>query len=138
MGLKKITSLDTIEFFDTHVCINNPDWQSNGIVIFLFKYYIVISDALVGSFFDVLFLLLAVMLSELHEKPRRNKDWVIEKVHRRICVRVITFWLQAFFSMPFFCCFFGPSSPHSKVTYLLNGPIHNISIGGILCDDIMS
>ena len=42
------------------------------------KYYIVISDALVGSFLDVLFLLLAVILSELHEKPKR-KDWVTEK-----------------------------------------------------------
>ena len=39
---------------------------------------LVIADALVGSFLDVLFLLLAVILSELHEKPRRN-DWVTEK-----------------------------------------------------------
>ena len=47
------------------------------------KYYIVISDTLVGSFLDVFFLLLAVILSELREKPRK-KDWVTEKVHRRI------------------------------------------------------
>ena len=73
-----MTSLDTTEFLDTHVCINNPHWQSSGIIIFLCKYYIVISDTLVGSFLDVLFLLLAVILSELHEKPRR-KDWVTEK-----------------------------------------------------------
>ena len=39
------------------------------------KYYIVILDTLVSSFLDILFLLLAVILSELHEKPRR-KDWV--------------------------------------------------------------
>ena len=32
-----------------------------------------------GSFLDVLFLLLAVILSELYEKPRRNKDSVTEK-----------------------------------------------------------
>ena len=37
------------------------------------------SNALVGSFLDVLFLLLDVILSELYGKPRRNKDWVIEK-----------------------------------------------------------
>ena len=73
-----MTFLDTTEFLDTHVCINNPHWQSSGIIIFLCKYYIVISDTLVGSFLDMLFLLLAVILSELHEKPRR-KDWVTEK-----------------------------------------------------------
>ena len=42
------------------------------------RYYIVISDTLVASFLDVLFLLLAVVLSELLEKPRRNIDWVTE------------------------------------------------------------
>ena len=38
-----------------------------------------ISDTLEGSFFNVFFLLLAVILSELHEKPRSNKDSVTEK-----------------------------------------------------------
>ena len=68
----------TIEFLDISTFINNPHWQSNRILVFLCKYYIVISDTLVGSFLDVLFLLLAVILSERHEKPRR-KDWVTEK-----------------------------------------------------------
>ena len=72
---QKITSLNTIEFLVTYVFINNPHWKSSGILIFLCKYYIVISDALVGSFLDVFFLSLTVILSELHEKPRR-KDWV--------------------------------------------------------------
>ena len=74
----KITYLDTTEFLDTHVCINNPHWQRSGITIILYKYDIVISDALVGGFMDVLFLLLSVILSELHEKPNR-KDWLTEK-----------------------------------------------------------
>ena len=69
--------IDTIEFLDKHVCINNP--QSSGIIISLCIYYIVILDTLGGSFLDVFFLLLAVILSELHEKPRRNKDWVTEQ-----------------------------------------------------------
>ena len=47
-------------------------------IIFLYK-YLVISDTLGGSFFDVFFLLLAVILSKLHEKPRSNKDSVTEK-----------------------------------------------------------
>ena len=68
-----------LDFFDTHVFINNPHWQSSGVKIFLCNYYIVISDTVVDSFLDVLFFLLAVILSELHEKSRRNKDWVTEK-----------------------------------------------------------
>ena len=40
---------------------------------------------------DVLILLLAVTLSGFHEKPRRNEDWITKKVHRRICVRDVTF-----------------------------------------------
>ena len=46
----------------------------------LYNYFqLVISDTLVGSFLDVLFLLLAVILSEFHEKPIWNKDEVTEK-----------------------------------------------------------
>ena len=52
---------DTIDFLDTHVSINNPHWQSSGTIIFLHKYYIVISDTLVDFFLDVLFLLIAVI-----------------------------------------------------------------------------
>ena len=35
---------------------------------------------MVGFFLNVLFLLLALILSELYEKPRRNKDCVTEKI----------------------------------------------------------
>ena len=76
---KKIASLDTIGFLEAHVCINNPHWQLRGIVIFLCKYFIVILDTARGSLLDVLFLLLAIILSELYEKPRRNKDSVTDK-----------------------------------------------------------
>ena len=43
-------------------------------MIFLSKYFLVLSDTQVGSFLDLLFLLLAVILPELHEKPR-EKDY---------------------------------------------------------------
>ena len=43
-----IVSLDTIAFLDTPVCIINPYWQSNGIIISLCKYYIVISDTVMA------------------------------------------------------------------------------------------
>ena len=68
----------TIEFLDTNFGTNNRHWQSSGIIILLRKYGIVISDTLVGSFLDVLFLLLVVILPESHQKLRR-KDWVREK-----------------------------------------------------------
>ena len=62
-----------------HLCnINNPHQPSSGILICLCKYCIVISDTLVDTFWDVLFLLLTVILSELHEKSKK-KDWVTEK-----------------------------------------------------------
>ena len=83
-------SLDTIEFLDTYVYVNNPHWQSSQIIVLLRKYYIVISDKLIDSFWDVFFLLLSVILWELHENPKR-KDWVTEKLHWSICVRDITF-----------------------------------------------
>ena len=62
---------------------------------------------MVGSFLDGLFLLLSVILSELHEKPRRNKKKLQKKVHRWICVRNITF-LTARPPLPisFFVAFF--------------------------------
>ena len=106
------------------MCINNPHWQSSGIIIFLCKYYIVISDTLVGSFLNVLFLLLAV-ISELHEKPKGIKIELQKKVHRKICVRDITFLTARLPFYVIFCCFFCLLPPPSQVTYLLNGPIHN-------------
>ena len=53
---------------------------------------------------DEFFLLLAVIFSECHEKPRR-KDRVSEKVHRRTFVRHITF-LAAHPPYIIFHCFF--------------------------------
>ena len=60
--------------FQTHMLYKQPTltkwWNYN---IFM-QYDIVISGTLVGSFLDVLFLLLNVILTGPHEKPRRNKD----------------------------------------------------------------
>ena len=83
-------SLDTTEFLDTCVYLNNPHWQISGIIVLWRKYYIVISDKLIDFFLDVLFLLLSLILWELHENPRRN-DWVTEKVHWSIWLRDIIF-----------------------------------------------
>ena len=113
--------LDTIEFLDTHVCINNLHWQRGGIIIIFCKYFIVILDTLRGSFLDVLFLLLAVILSELYEKPRRNKDSVTEKsTEKNLCDGHHCFDCTPFF-LSVICCFLCLLPRPSQVTYLLNG-----------------
>ena len=107
---------------DIHASISNPHWQSSGIIIFLFKYYLVNSDARVGSFLDVLFLLLAVILSELHEKPRRNKDWVTEKnTYKKLCEGHHFFDCTPSFYV-IFRWFLRLLPPLCQLTYLLNGP----------------
>ena len=81
--------------------------------MFLCQYYIVISDTLVGSFLDKLFLLLAVVFSELSEKPYFLCHFLL------LC-------LSSSFPFPV------------DVLAVLVAPIkiHNIALGGILCDYI--
>ena len=72
----------------------------------------------------------------------RNQEGRIElqkKVHRRICMRGITFLLYALLSMSF-CWFFRPLPPPSQVMPLQSDPYKDtyIAMGGILCDDIIS
>ena len=77
---RKPCSLDAIAFLDLYVCINNPYWQ----VMF--------------------YLLLTVILSEIHENPRKKIE-LQKKVHRKIFVRDITF-LAARPPYAIFCRFF--------------------------------
>ena len=122
-------------------CINSPHCQSSGIIIFMCKCYINISVTLVGHFLDVFFLLFALILSGLYEKPWRNKDWVTEKkAHRKMWVRTWLFWLHVLLSMSLFVAFFVYSVPLPKWRTCWMSPIkiRNITMGGILYDDIMS
>ena len=74
-----------------------------------------------GSFLDVLFLLLAVILSELYEKPRRSKDSVTEKsTEKYLCKGHHCFDCTPFF-LSVICCFLCLLPRPSQVTYLLNG-----------------
>ena len=105
----KITSLDTIEFFE------NPHWESSGIIILLFKYDSDISHPLVGSILNVLLLLLALILTELHEEQRKNKDWVTEKRSKKnLCEGHHFFGYTPSFLCHFFVDFFVYSLPFSK------------------------
>ena len=104
----KIVSLDTITFLDTHVCINNPKWKSSGIIVILCKYYIVISDTLIGSWMCFSY------WSLYHQSFMRIQEEKIKlqkKVYRRICVRNIAFWMHALLLISFFDAFFVYSFP---------------------------
>ena len=113
---------------------------NGGIMIFLCN-YIVISGTLVGSFLNVLLLLLSVILTGPHEKPRRNKDWVTEKSTLKNLCEGHHFCEFT----PFFLCHFVllSSSTHSplpkwRTWQMASIKIYNITMGGILCDVIMS
>ena len=52
-------------------------------------------------------------------------------------------WKTSLFRPPpsflvIFCCFLRLLPPISQVMYLLNGPLHNVIMGIMLCEDIMS
>ena len=126
---------DTLEFLDAHVNINNPHWQRSGIIKFFYKYYIVIGDTLAVFFLDVLFLLLAGILSELYEKLTKNKDWITKKKYREEFVWVTSLlWLHAHLSMSFLLLSLSTSLPKWRSCWMAPIKIHDIAIGGILCN----
>ena len=101
---------------DTHVCINKPYWQSIGVIVILCEYYTVISDKLIGSWMCFSCCSLFYWQSIL-----RNQEGKIELqkiVHRRICVRDITFLSARRPYYVIFCCFFAyslqPSTLNSR------------------------
>ena len=137
----KITSLDTIEFLDTHACINNPHWEVSGIIIFLRKYYIVISDALGGfSFGCVLFVARCNIIRALSETKKEQRFSYRENYIEEFVWGTSTlFWLPVLLFMSF-VAFFVDSLPLPKwrTCWMTSIKIHDIPTGGILCDDIMS
>ena len=117
------------------MCINKPHWQRSGIIIFLFKYYTVISNTLVGFFLDVLLLLLVVTLSKLYEKPRRNKDWVTEKsTKKNLCERHHFFDWTPSLLLHFLLFSSSTLLPKWHNSWMTPIKIQNIFMGGILCD----
>ena len=100
-----MTFLDTTEFLDTHVCINNPHWQSSGIIIFLYKYDAAIYFSWICSSSRSL---------QYYQSFIRNQEGKIElqkKVHRRICVSEITFLTARSSFYVFFCWSLSSPSP---------------------------
>ena len=95
-------------------------WYYNIFVQILYSWF---RFTPVGSFLDMLSLLLTVILSELHEKPRRNKYWITEKSTLKNLCEGITFLLHSLLSMSFVVAFFVYFLPFPKwCASLLNGP----------------
>ena len=84
--------------------------------MFLCKYYIVISDTLVGFFLDEAFLLLQYYHSFMRN-PEGNKIELQKKVQKRTCVKYITFLIARPPFSVIFCCVL-----RLLLTYLLNRP----------------
>ena len=101
-GRQKVASLDRMAFLDTYVCINNPYQQSSVVIIFLCKCYIVTSDILMALGCD--FLLLAVILSELREKPRSG-DWATKQSTQKNSLEEHHFFCFLLCHFHFYGCF---------------------------------
>ena len=99
-------------FLDTHVCINNPHWQSSEIIVFLCKYYIVISNTLIG--WRVLFVPRSNIIIASWETKTEGLTYR-KKVHtRKIRVRNITFLAVHPSFYVIFLAFFVYSLPFPK------------------------
>ena len=72
----------------------------------------------------------------------RNQEIIMfelqKKDQRRICVRNIIFLITRLSFCVIFCCFLRLLPPPSQVMYLFSCPIHDISMDGILYDNVMS
>ena len=125
---QKITSLDTIEFLDTHVCTNNSHWQSSGI-IFLCKCNI--------SYTGRLFLgcVLFSAYSDIIKASWETKKDILsyrKKYIEEFVWGTLVFRLRALLSMSFFVAFFVYSLPLSKwrTCWMALIKVHNISMVG--------
>ena len=86
-----------------YVCVNNPYWQSSGI-IFLYKYYIVISDTLMA--FGYVFLvprcnIIRASWGTENERLSYRKKYIVEFVSG-----TSIFWLHTLLLMLFLVVFF--------------------------------
>ena len=92
-------------------------------MIFLCEYFLVISDTQEDSLLDVLFLMLAVILLELHERPR-GKDCITEKsTWKNLCKEYYFFDCTPFILR---LCFLRLLLPPSQLALLWNGPYKDI------------
>ena len=94
----------------------------------------VVLETLVGFFLVVLFLLLAVILSGLYEKPRKKKDWVTEiKYIEEFVWRTSPFWIHTLPSLSFLLLSLSTLLTKWRTCWTVPTKIH-IAMRGILCD----
>ena len=90
---------------------------------------------MLSFFLDVLPLFLAVILSELYEKLRRKKDWVAKKsTKKNLCEGHHLFNCTASLLCHFLLLSSSTLLPKWRTCWMTPMKIHNIYMGGILCD----
>ena len=94
---KKISSLEAITFLDTDPSIDNPYSQSSGIIIFLYKFYIVISYMLIESWMCAAREKIIIVSWET-----KKKRFCYRKKHIEFVWWPSLFWLHVFLLMSFF------------------------------------
>ena len=95
-------------------------WQSSGILIFLCKYYIVVSDTLVGIFLRcALFVARCNTIRTSWENQKERLSYR-KKYVEEFAWGISLLWLHAILSMPF-CRFLRLLPPLSQMTHLRNG-----------------
>ena len=100
-------SLYTIALLDMYACINNPFWQSSGIIIIIGKFYIVISGKLIGSWMCFFVSRCNIIRASWESKKKKLQ----KKVHITICVKFITILAARSPSYVIICHFFVPPPP---------------------------
>ena len=110
---KNLTHFTNLNSFEYQLPKHSFESQLTKVVEFQYfvrKYSIVISDKLVGSFLDVLFLLLAVILSELYEKPRRKRLSSRKKYRKEFVRNSRTCFLYISQNVSYYFWMIGPDS----------------------------
>ena len=102
----KIAYLDTMAFLNTHVCINKPYWQSCGIILFLCKYYIVISNT------QILVARCNIIRASWETKKERLS--YRKKYIEAFVWGILLFWLHGVHPMSFSSLYFVYSFPLHK------------------------
>ena len=132
--------MDTTEFLDTHVFLNNPYWQSSGIIFFLVQIWYGYFRYTVRLFLGCALLLAHSNISRASWETKKERFSYRKKYIWEFAWGTSLFWLHAFLSMSLsvaFFVFFLPL-PKEATCWMTPIKIHNIAMVGILCDDTMS
>ena len=89
---------------ENRACINNPYWQSSWIIIFLWKYYVVIADTLIG--FWMSFSCCSLLYYQSFMRNKMDGLSYRKKYVEKFVWGTLHFWLHVLLLNVIFCRFF--------------------------------